>query len=481
MELSLNIRGRPGLSRQVYRELRRAIFDGRLRLGEKLPSTRELAVRLGVSRNTVSEAYERLTSEGYLVARTGSGTFVTQNLFVHAGSGQDHEASGELQLTPWATRLKGIREIEPRNELPYDFRPGVPDIAHFPIDTWRRIAARNLRIHSPSVADYGEAGGTYELRCAIARYLAHARAVHCEGEDVVVVNGSQQALDLLGRIFINRGDVVAIEDPGYPPARLTFSALGAHIVPVPVDEEGIQVDLLPETARLLYVTPSHQFPLGVTLSLSRRSALLAWAVRCGAVIIEDDYDSEFRFGGRPLESLQGTDPAGVVVYLGTFSKALFPSLRLGYIVAPHSLQSAILNAKWSMDRHCPTLEQQMVASFIAEGHFGKHLRRMQKIYADRFGTLMNALSRWVPELSVFPCQTGLHLTGMVTEDISVEKLTALAATYGVGLYSLSSLSFYLNEGHPGLIFGYGNCDTMVIEEGVHRLSKAFKQLRQSAS
>lgn len=474
-DVAVDIPGGRGIAHRLYRALRDAIVDGRLRQGERLPSTRELGASLAVSRNTVTEVYERLAREGYLEARHGCGTFVA----AHAPGGlrdAQRPSVSTRKVSAWARRLPKSRAIIPAREIVHDFRPGLPDLHGFPIDTWRRLAARNLRVLSNDVGAYGDAAGQPRLRYAIARYLSHSRAVLCDGDDVFICNGSQQALDLIGRILVEPGTGVAIENPGYTPAASTFRAMGAAVMPVRVDDEGLVVAELPRAAKLVYVTPSHQFPLGVTLSLARRKALLEWAQRTGGVIVEDDYDSEFRFGGRSMESLQGLDRRGTVVYLGTFSKVLFPGLRLGYVVAPPWLQEPLMAAKWITDRHASALEQSLMADFIADGHFGRHLRRMQRAYRERRQALVDALARWTHGmLSVLPSHAGLHVTAMLPRGFDVEELVQRAYEAGVGVYSVAP--FYLHTPKPGLIFGYGACTVAEIHEGARRLGGILRSMR----
>ena len=480
MELALNLdltaeaEGGRGLSNRLYRELRKAVLEGRLGSGDKLPSTRDLAVSMALSRNTVSEAYERLVREGYFEGRHGSGTFVTGN-GPEVARKTSRLPAAVPELSDWARRLPGTRSIVPGRELVYDFRPGLPEFRSFPIEVWRRLAAKSLRVLSNDVGAYGDAAGQPGLRAAVARYLSHSRAVHCDGGDVFICNGSQQALDLLGRILIEPGTRVAIEDPGYTPALSVFRAMGAKVLGVPVDGEGMVVERLPQGVKVVYVTPSHQFPLGVTMSLARRKALLTWAKRTGAVIIEDDYDSEFRFGGRPLESLQGLDRSGTVIYLGTFSKVLFPGLRLGYVVVPPWLQEPFVAAKWITDRHTSALEQSVMTGFIADGHFGRHLRRMQRMYGERRHALLGALEQWISGyLSVLPSHAGLHVAGMLAKGIDADELVARAGEAGVGLYSTAP--FYLGPCTPGLIFGYAPCSVEDIQEGVRRLRALLESM-----
>ncbi|MGH7906279.1 MAG: PLP-dependent aminotransferase family protein [Candidatus Binataceae bacterium] len=474
MDLVLEIDGRSGLATQVYGGLREALRSARLKAGDKLPASRELARQLGVSRNTIIEAYERLVSEGYLLGRIGSGTYVSDH-----GAIPDGAAIRASMLAPrlsgFARRLGEPGAIVPHRNLPYDFRPGVPELDYFPIDLWRRITARQLRRLSKTVAYYGDPAGDSDLREAIARYIGQSRSVRCGAEDIMITSGSQQALDLAARVLVEPGDMVVMEEPGYPAAMAVFKAAGARVIPVPVDEEGIRVDRMPARARMAYVTPSHQFPLGVPLSLARRRGLLEWARRCGAVIVEDDYDSEFRFAGRPLESLQGLDRDGLVVYLGTFSKVLFPGLRLGYVAAGPALRRHMLAAKWLTDRNTETIEQQAMANFIRDGHFNRYMRKMQRVYGQRRAVLLRALARWAADwLEPLPSLAGLHHAAFAAK-FDVETLIARAGQTGVGLYSIAP--FYQARPRAGLLFGYGACPSHEIEEGIRRMANVYHSMR----
>ena len=474
MELSILIEGRKHLSDQVYHGIRRAILDGRLGVAERLPATRELARQLNLSRNTVLAAYGRLISEGYLDSAVGSGTYVSRH-FRHDDKRLHKKAPTEIpRLSAFGRRVSLPQAIVPRRDLPFDFRPGVPELRQFPMATWRRISARQSQHLSASTAYYGDAAGAAALRTSIARHFSHTRALHCSADDVIVVSGTQQALDIVARILIEPNDVVAMEDPGYPGAFAAFRALGARIVSVPVDGEGIRTDLLPKSAKAVYVTPSHQFPLGVPLSLGRRRALLEWADRSRAVIIEDDYDSEFRYGGRPLDSLQGLDTTGRVIYLGTFSKVLFPSLRLGFVVPPQSLYSPFLSVKWLTDRHTEVGEQHVIATFITTGHFARYIRRMQRVYFERQTTLLRSLGRWMPFLRPLPAAAGLHLAGMLPPGFPVDELISRAAATGVGLYSIAP--FFQNKTKAGLMFGFGTCTVSDISEGIRRVGNVCKAM-----
>lgn len=475
MELSITIEGRDRLSAQIYRKIRSAILSERMQVGERLPATRELARQLNVSRNTVITAYDRLVSEGYLRSSLGSGTFIEHHFSGRASEPDPASSVEPPVVSAFARRLVYPRPIVPKHDLPYDFRPGVPELGFFPIAVWRRIAARHWRRLTASAAYYGDPAGDPTLRSAVARYFAHSRALHCTTDDVLIVSGSQQALDLIARILIEPGDVVAVEDPGYPAALAAFRAHGARIAPIPVDADGICTGALPRKAKLVYVTPSHQFPLGVALSLARRRALLDWARRSNSLIIEDDYDSEFRYGGRPLDSLQGLDNAGRVIYLGTFSKVLFPSLRLGFVVMPQRLRTTFLAGKWITDRHTETTEQHIIADFINAGHFGRHIRRMQRLYAERHDALIEALQCWLPIFSPLPSMSGLHLAGFLPEGFRVADLIARSAATGVGLYAIEP--FYQRNGRAGLLFGFGNCAASDITEGIRRVGNVYRAIR----
>lgn len=375
------------LYRQLYDAIRNAILEERLQRGYRLPASRIFAKELGVSRNTVALAFEQLMIEGYLQGKVGSGTYVTDNLPERllqarpsindrpAVSSARHKAShrGQAFSKIVLRRNRTIEDIRP-------FQGGVPALDEFPYDLWTKLTQRTWRSLPRHVLAYGDAGGYEPLREVIASYLRTSRAVRCDADQIIIVNGSQQGVDLVARVLLESGDHVLVEDPGYLGARAALLGAGVRLTPMPVDAEGLQIGN--RTARnsqacLVYVTPSHQYPLGITMTLARRLHLLEWARRTGAWILEDDYDSEFRYAGRPLASLQGLDMCGCVIYLGTFSKVLFPGLRLGYLVVPKNVVDAFLSAKTIADRQSAVLEQAVLARFIEEGHFARHLRRMR--------------------------------------------------------------------------------------------------------
>ncbi|WP_164017680.1 PLP-dependent aminotransferase family protein [Pyxidicoccus trucidator] len=467
MDLHVNLRSRRDLAGQIYRELRAAILDGRLRRGERVPPTRELALRLEVSRNTVSAAYEWLTAEGLLAGRSRAGSFVQGEGPTGAGRSGGRGTVRLRARSIWNT-LPTPRAPEPA--LAHDFRVGIPDAGMFPFETWRRLMARQLRAANMP-ATYAEAAGHPGLREAVARHLGVARGVRATAEDVLVTNGAQQALDLIGRVLIEPGACVAVEEPGYPPPRLLFQSLGARVVSVPVDAEGLDVSALPDDARLVYVTPSHQFPLGMPMSPARRTALLDWAKRRDAVVIEDDYDSEFRFGGRPLETLHGLDRSGRVIYVGSFSKVMLPSLRLGFLVAPPSLQRELRLARYVSDLHSQWPAQGALARFIDDGLLARHIRKMRREYESRHERILERLTRDFGDwLQPVPSTAGLHLSATFRHGSRrlEQDVVARAKAAGVGLVALSR--YYASPSvKPGLVLGYGAVATARIDEGLRRL------------
>jgi GntR family transcriptional regulator/MocR family aminotransferase len=472
MDVHISLQGRKHLSREIYRQLRQAILEGRLGPGSVLPPTRHLAERLKVARMTVTVAYDRLAAEGFLVSRVGAGTFVTEE------AGRRH-----LPLAPKRDGVLQPRPVWNRIALPtafaspatYDFRTGLPDASWFPHRMWRRLLGRAMRAPEVAGGVYQDSAGLPQLRAAIANHVALARGVNARGDDVIVTNGTQESLDLIARVLLAPGDAIAVEDPGYQPPYRLFTSLGIRVVGIPVDEQGLVVDALPRRARAVYVTPSHQFPLGVAMSLSRRQALLSWAERHGAAIIEDDYDSEFRFGGRPLDALQSLDVAGRVIHVGSFSKTLLPTLRVGFIVSPPSLLPALSRAKFVSDWHTSTLVQATLAQLIETGAYARHLRRVNSRYRERHGLITQILSRdFASDLQVVPSSTGLHVTTLASA-MSIRQLEAIqtrAAEQAVAVRLLSRL-FVARPPVAGLVLGYGAIDSDGIKEGLRRLRRCF--------
>jgi GntR family transcriptional regulator/MocR family aminotransferase len=464
--------GRKDLSGEIYRQIRRAVLDRRLRPGDPLPPGRELARALTVSRATVTVAYERLAADGLVTSRQGAGTFVSALAALAEREKTGRRSSGGLQPRP----IWGAMTPPPTFEtVRFDFRSGLCDASLFPHSTWRRSVTWALRSGETTAGAYEHPAGHRDLRAAIARHIGVSRGVRTSDDDIIVTNGTQQALDVLARVLLAPGDGIAVEDPGYGPPRHLFKALGLRVVGVPVDRQGLVVDALPRGIRAVYVTPSHQFPLSVTMTLRRRQALLAWAERNNAAIIEDDYDREFRFGGRPLEPLQTLDERGRVVYVGSFSKTMLPTLRLGFLVTPPSLRAALHKAKFVSDWHSSTLAQAALARFIDEGGFARHVRRISVVYRERHQMLADAIVRDFSEhLELIPSTTGLHLTALARK-MSVDRINDVArraADRGVAVHVLSRFAV---SGTPraGLMLGYGAIPTADIEEGMRLLRTCF--------
>jgi len=471
VDVHISLVGRRDLAGEIYRQLRAAIMDGRIREGDALPATRELAARLSVSRTTTTVAYDRLVGEGFASARVGSGTYVSHNL----------RPIPVPQRPPGAAlRARRIWENVPEPTgmwapVEFDFRPGIPDARLFPYEAWRRLMSRQFRPPAVGRGAYGDPAGDPGLREAIVQNIGVSRGVRADPGDVVVTNGTQQAVDLIARVLTAPGDRVAVEDPGYGPPRRLLASLGLAVTGVPVDDEGLVVDAIPSQTTLVYVSPSHQFPLGMSMSLRRRMALLAWANRTGGAIIEDDYDSEFRFGGRPLEPLHKLDADGRVIYVGSFSKTMLPTLRLGFLVAPPSLHKALVAAKFLADWHSPLAVQTAMARFIADGLFARHVRRMRTTYESRHAEITEILTRsFADQLRVVPSSVGLHLAA-VAHEVSVEQMDAIvkrASSGGVACLPLSMFAAGATA-RSGLVVGYGAIADWQISDGLARLRRCF--------
>ncbi len=476
LPISLPPRGSRERLRCLHQQLRTAIVEGRLKPGLRLPPTRELASAYNVSRNTVVAAYELLISEGYLTTRRGSGTFVADTLpRIRHRPPVTTDPAAEKRLSAFWRNPPPLWPSSTRDSFRFDFRVGTPDIQRFPFDVWRRLYARALRALSKAhPAAPEDPQGRYTLREAIAMHTAFARAVACQADDIVVTSGAQQAFDLLARILVTPGrTIVAVESPGYPPARAAFAAAGARIVPVPVDEQGLVVSRIPPRARVICVTPSHQFPLGSAMSMERRVALLEHTQAKGAVVIEDDYDGEFRFGGRPLDALQTLDRTGSVFYVGTFSKSLFPALRLGFVVSPPWARRALVTAKQHADVQCGIVSQEALAAFIREGHLARHIRRMRQIYGARRETLLQGLHEdFAERLQVIPSLAGLHVSAWPQSSCAVDTVVARAQSQGIGLQSMRHC-YVGRAGRALLAFGYGLIGERDIREGLSALRKLF--------
>ncbi len=472
---------------QLYRRLRDSILSGALPPDSRLPASRELARDSGLSRNTVLLAYEQLGAEGYVEGRRGAGTFVARDLpdppppRRPAGGSSADSRPPAPRLSAYAGRVQGpwAPQMRPTPaHIRFDFRYGLPDLGDFPQTVWRRLVARHAVDPDNRAAHYAPTEGLPALRQAIADYLHRARGVTFGAEDVLIVNGSQQGLDLIARLLVDPGDPVLIEEPHYLGAREVFAATGARLLAAPVDDEGLDIATAGPragAARLVYTTPSHQFPTGAVMPLARRLALLDWARAQDAYVIEDDYDSEFRYGGRPVEAVQALDRDRRVIYLGTMSKTLFPALRIGFLAVPPALRAPAIALKHVCDRHTPTLTQAAIADFIAEGHFERYVRRARTRNARRREAMLEALGRhFGSRARIQGSNAGLHLMLWFddTPAEAVPAMVAAAAEAGVGVYPLTP--YY--QGTPqaaGLLLGYTAMDEAAIARGIDLLAGAI--------
>lgn len=481
--IRIDRRAREPLHRQIYDAYRTAIVESTLRPKDRIPSTRTLALELGLSRIPVLNAYAQLLAEGYFESRAGAGTVVSSTLPDQIPQPQRSVASPSLG--------RGPRPIS-RDCLPLPsmqgilhwfggrlgaFSVGQPAFDHFPFNIWSRLVVRRSRNLNVSSMHYSDPMGSRHLREAIATYLRAARGVRCEAEQIMIVSGSQLALEISTRVLLDRGSRVWMEEPGYGFARNVFTMRSCRVVPVPVDDEGLDVAAGIKScrkARAALVTPSHQYPTGVTMSASRRLQLLEWAHNSGSWIIEDDYDSEFRFDSMPIASLQGLDRSSQVVYIGTFSKVLFPSLRLGYLVVPPDLIDRFLAVRLTIDISPPTFLQSVLADFIQEGHFSRHIRRMRLLYRERRSVLLESLKRdlGVP-VDVTGEQAGLHLSVTLPSGFRDIEIAERAERAGLWLAPLST-SYMKAPAPQGFILGFSNTPTAEIPRAVKKLSKLMQ-------
>ncbi|HWE44921.1 MAG TPA: PLP-dependent aminotransferase family protein [Caulobacteraceae bacterium] len=474
IELDLPPAGARDASKRLYDQLKAAILDGRLAAGVRLPPTRRSAGFFGVSRNTAAAIYEQLAGDGLIVTRPGSGAFVA----VRKAEVAVATARGDFPLNPVWLRTDIVEamgfwaeeEVERAPTSGLDFRPALVDAQLFPLEDYRRVSAKALRRleRRPAALKSPQGNqGNYRLREAVARHIGVTRAVVCAPDDVLVTSGAQQAFDLLARVLVQPGETtVAIEDPGYPPMRAAFAAAGARIAPVRVDAEGIVVGDIPVDARVICVCPSHQFPLGVTLSAERRRQLIALARERGAVIVEDDYDGEFRFEGGALEALRTASAADVVFYVGTFSKCMLPSLRLGFLVAPAWALPTLTAAKNCLDWHSATPVQLGVAAFMSEGLLTKHIRKTREIYRRRRDELLGLIEKRLADwLEPIPSFYGMHIAVTAKPDVEVAAAARGLSEAQVKIHTLARY-FAGEPTHAGLVFGYGVADLSDIHEGV---------------
>jgi GntR family transcriptional regulator/MocR family aminotransferase len=477
MQLTIPLsKSRGPLFHQVYQGLREKILSGDLRGGEKLPSTRDLAEQLGISRTVALLAYDQLLAEGFATGRAGSGTYVSSVVRFRPQVAPEGAAKlplsrfGSSAAAAWTRMNFPVRS---EHALPYDFGYGRSDLGAFPFELWRRILLRCARRATASAHDYGPAGGNLRLREAICNHLLRSRAVVSDASQVIVVNGSQQAIDLIARVLFREGESVAVEDPSYQGTTEVLRASGARVLPIAVDREGINPATIPQNAQVVFITPSHQYPTGAILPLARRLELLAWGRRNHGVIIEDDYDGEFRYGGQPLESLQGLDREGRVLYVGTFSRTIFSALRIGYLIVPKKLITAFAAAKWLCDRHTASLEQEALAEFIATGMYERHLRRMRKQNAGRRAALLGAVRAHLGErVEITGDGAGAHIVLWPRRRVSEESVIAAAAKLGVRVYGISP--YYLRKSRKtGILIGYSRMNEPQIREGIRRLGQVI--------
>ncbi|GCE16326.1 MocR-like pyridoxine biosynthesis transcription factor PdxR [Dictyobacter kobayashii] len=483
------------LYRQLYTAMRQTILAGTLPGGTKLPSTRAFAQTLGVSRATVIIAFEQLLYEGYIRGIVGSGTYVEHVLpdellrlpNQQLSSEQTQKAQADTQLSARG-KIIANSTVAPLHNwddvlLHRAFRHGVPALHEFPFKLWSQLAAKRWRNVDPTSFGYTDPAGFRPLRREIAHYLQTARGVSCSEEQIIIVAGSQQAINLSAQLLSDPGDDVWIEDPCYLGARGALLSSGAHLVPVPIDAEGIDVaygKAVSPQARMVYVTPSHQFPLGTTMSLLRRISLLHWAAHTGSWILEDDYDGEYRYAGHPLASLQSLDQADRVIYIGTFSKVLFPGLRIGYLVSPPALIDAFIAARAAADRHAHMLDQMVLTDFMAEEHFARHVRRMRALYEGRQATLVRAAqhSFLADILIVEPDEAGMHLLAKLPLTRRDTEITALAASAGIAVTPVSK--YYMK--HPptnALMLGYAAFNEQEIHRGIQALAAVLHSTKNN--
>ena len=465
--------------RQIYLQLRSAILSGTLRPATKLPSTRELSAQLGVSRSAVVSAFEQLLAEGYAVGKKGAGTYIAADLpeSFEAFHGRKKRPAPAARVAAPFRDLGAFVDVTTQNdERPFNLGRTLVDART--AELWRKLTARTLRSFGQYHLGYGDPQGMLELRKSICDYLRAARGVRCGPEQVVVTAGTQQAVDIVSRVMEGPDKEVWIEDPGYSLTRLALVAAGAKICPVPVDQHGINVAegiRRAPGARAVFITSSHQFPKGVGLSMARRLELLAWARESGAWIVEDDYASEFRYGGRPLASLQGLDDAERVIYIGTLNKALFPGLRLGYAVVPLALVRSFVTTRCFMDRQPPSLCQAVVATFMEEGHFAAHIRRMREMYRNQRDVLVAALRRRLGDhLTVEPPDQGMHLVAYTRRGLSDVAIERAGREHGVVVRAMSRL-YVEAPAQSALMLGFSGYPRQTIAPAIARLARAFER------
>lgn len=489
--IALNEAASVPLYRQLYETLRSAVLSGRLGPGTRLPSSRTLASNLGVSRNTVATAYDQLRMEGYFEGRVGSGTFVSRALPKLRGRGTGSEQrriarrfAQQERLSQRGIQITNLWQVIGRDAYQsHAFRPRLPASAEFPLDTWSRLTGRRWRNMPSDLLTYGDPAGYRPLREVIASFLNETRHITCEADQVIIVSGTPQAFSLAAAVLLERGEAVWMEDPGYPRARATFIAADAHLIPVPLDSEGLDLEegmARAPHARMAYVTPSQQYPMGMTMSPGRRLELLQWAERTGAWLLEDDYGAEYRAPGLPLMAMQQAEEAGCVLFTGSFSSVLFPALRIGYLIVPPDLVDAFMAARMLMDQCPPLFGQVVLTDFIGENHLERHIRRMRGLYQQRYEVLREALEHAFGRfLEVEVEEPGLHLVARLPEGLDDQQLSRHIAQHGI---EAPPLSFYAIEalGRGGFVLGYAAVDEETIRISVGRMQRALEAYSESS-
>lgn len=482
-ELTLRPRRRnQTLTSWLYEEMRGAILQGRLAPGDRLPASRDFAVQYQVSRGTIVSVFERLQSEGYVSSRVGLGTSVKELTRLNGPGSNPPKAPAYIHrvASAYSSPRPFVDRVLPGGVRPFQMRYGA--IPEFPAKLWGSLAAKRARTFASWIRIEDDKRGYRPLREAISHYLGVSRSVQCSPEQIIVVSGVQQALDLLARLLLKKDEPVWIEDPGYFGAEIAFNSVGAKIIPVPVDDQGLDVAAgrkLCPSAKGVYVTPAHQFPLGTTMSLGRRMALLNWASRAGSFVIEDDYDSEYRFEGRPVPALQGLDRNANVILIGSFNKLLFPSLRIGYVVLPSALVDYFFAARFRSDFHNLSLEQAALCDFIEGGHLGRHLRRMRNLYSSRLGALLEGGSRYLGGLlKISDVRAGLYTPAFLENGMSSRQAERAAAARRLEVVGLDR--YCLKRPDPnGVLLGFASFDETAIRKGLVQLAAALDRRNSS--
>lgn len=456
------------LIRQVYQQIRERILNGDLQAGEKLPSTRELSFELKVSRNVILEAYDQLMAEGFLISQRGSGTFVTEGTFLE-----------QHKKTPLFYSLNGDEDNKDVHII--NFRSGIPALDLFPRKTWAKLSHAVWNDASTSTFGYDVPEGRPELRQVLSRYLLKTRGVDCHPEQIVITSGATQALTLVSKLLLSPDDIVIIEDPITNDIQTIFKAPGSSLYPIPVDEYGMNTSLLPlnKNPKFVFITPSHQFPLGGTLPIQRRIQLINYSRKTNCYLVEDDYDSEFRYEGPPVSSLQGLEPDRVL-YIGSFSKILSPALRIGYLILPSCLIEKCRRLKWFSDLHTPSLDQLILTRFIDEGYLERHIIKMKKIYKKRRDFLIHCIKTTFSNgVNIFGYSTGLHLIVELKDfHFSKESLKQIEQ-FGVKVYPVEGHTIEKGKHHNQIILGYGHLNNEEIKEGVTRLYEAIYKVKEN--